>query len=150
MSQLEEVVLERLKVGIAKYITSEMMVDVKPEIWMDACLDSMCVSLHAYIIAEKLQETTQTVTIPLIFSYPSGPWQMFKQKYFPTFLKNIFPVREKMVTKIGTKTVTFTRYATYPKLPIVLPKYSNTLNVIKETIDESDIKEIEIDERDKI
>ncbi len=142
MSQLEKVVLERIEAGIVKYITSEMIVDVKPEIWMGAVLDSMCVSLRAYITAEKLQETTQTVTIPLIFSYPSGPWQMFKQKYFPTFLRNIFPVKEKTITKIGRKTVTFERYATYPKLPIVFPKYSNTLNVIKETIKESDVEEV--------
>ncbi len=141
MSKIEEVLLERIKVGVAKYITNEFMIDVSPKVWLDYEMDRMCMSITAYIAAEKLQKTTQTVRINLDFSYPDGVWQMFKQKYFPTFLKNIFPIKENIITKMGEKTITFTRHATYPKLPLIWPKESQIYHVIKEMISESETKE---------
>jgi hypothetical protein len=136
----EDIILERMKVGIHDWITDELSVQAHPNFWYDHIYRRMCLSIVAYVTSEKLQSTTQTVRISLTFTHPDGPWQTFKDKYFPIWLRNIFPVRMKDDVKTGEKDVTFERYAIYPKLPLAWPKSSEAFHVLHETYSESDTR----------
>ena len=80
----------------------------------DYARNTLLYSLHTLLPAENIKEETHTVTV----KYPETWWQMFKEQYFPTWLK------EKCPIKYGTnaETIKFTAYNLYPKFPSFMPE----------------------------
>lgn len=117
-----EVFFEKLKFGSRRYIGPFTADSLKIETLHDSLADQWLVEIQGYMLAEKLEDHTRTVTISHNFSYPATWWDMFKKQYFPAPMLDRFPVRYKTETKTSKRSVTFKKYATYPHAAIAYPK----------------------------
>lgn len=96
---------------------------------VDAPIETLTTRIIAHWkeLRHKLAEDTYTCH----FYHPATPWQHFKQEYLPKWFVKRYPV----VNKKYTRTVNFTRYATYPMADVKLPKTYGTLfieDIVKE------------------
>lgn len=95
----------------------------------DYARSELIYSLHTLIPSENLKEETHTVTV----EYPASWWQMFKERYFPTWLKMKCPIKYK--TK--AETVTFRAYNLYPKFPAIMPdRCIDAMRTIVKSVDQ--------------
>lgn len=72
------------------------------------------------VLADKIHEDSEKVSFT--WKTPKTVWQMFKERHMPEWFKNRFPVHYD--ENLHTKTVTFKRYATYPKANVKIEKPS--------------------------
>lgn len=90
--------------------------------------DELEYALHTLIPAEEMKEETHTVSV----EYPETLWEMFKEEFFPVWLKRKYPVKYK--TK--KETVRFTAYNLYPEFPVFMPEQcKNGRQVIQKNVE---------------
>lgn len=94
--------------------------------YVDTITRNIVLSLRAGVLADelltekrKLNFTFKTTSI----CYPTW-WEHFKADVFPSWLKRKFPPRLNTTSQIHqrTRTIDFTKYATYPKARVSLPE----------------------------
>ncbi len=107
--ETQRILLEQMKFRISKAISGPMSLNIKADVRYQELTDAMIMELRTNVMSESLQDTTQSVE----FTFPSGVWQHFKQRWFPKWMKRRFPVKATEYTK----NVTFQRMALYPSIP---------------------------------
>lgn len=111
--EFEKVVLTKLKIGLKKIITGQMLHDVNIRFSESIMIDGVILDIQTYVMKEDLKEQTYEFRL----TYPKTWWDGFKEQYFPIWLENIFPV--KYTTH--KEKVKFSAYEVYPNLPKVYP-----------------------------
>jgi hypothetical protein len=106
-SLVNQLMLEKVRVLSQERLSGQLLADLNFESYRDDILGDLVLRLSSYVMAEETNKIKRSL------SYPSNWWQMFKQQYFPEWLKEKFPVKTK------TKSWTVRVMATYPKLPQV-------------------------------
>lgn len=106
------VVLERLRMYASKHVTGQMLKTMTLSTRL-GIFDELVTELVAEVLAEEVDNRSKEVS----FEVPATWWDHFKRDYFPDWLLYKFPIKQKTLSK----TVTFRRLATYPKLPHVYP-----------------------------
>ncbi len=110
----KNIVLERLKRAASSSFNGLALDSLTLNSYQDLVMDRLVYIVEHELPAEELENRSKTLNI----SYPSTWWQMFKEQYFPIWLKERFPIEMKRVSK----KYTFRKLATYPKLPLVFPE----------------------------
>jgi hypothetical protein len=96
---------ERVQMAISRQVL-EYLVD--PSVVIDRNLESIVVDLKAQILAENEPFKTYSV------SWPADWWQHFKERWFPEWLKQRFPVSHEKTA--------IDMFATYPECRQKLPE----------------------------
>jgi len=117
-AQYDELILEKVRIGLSEYISKEQILNFNIEIIGDNLTDSIIFKIRGFLMGEKLREEKRNWRV----SYPSSWWQMLKEQYFPKWLLKKYPVKYT----IKKRKVTFKVYEVYPKLPIAIPKYTDS------------------------
>lgn len=109
---VKKVILERLSCYATQIIdpgTVESFFDVRD----DFVSGNLIATMRGYVWSNEVQNETCSLTV----EYPDGPWQSFKERYFPAWATRRWPVR--LASK--TTTHTFICRATYPNFKHVAP-----------------------------
>lgn len=112
------VALEQRKVVSQLVVTREARLSVSP----DDLTDQLALRLESYVLAEKLVGDTKTVTGHL--SFPSSPWQFFKQRHAGAWWLR-WLVRRRPVALDRhryERDVIFEKYAQYPEATLHTPE----------------------------
>ena len=86
--------------------------------------------LKTMIPAEDVKKQAVVTT----FKYPDGWFEALKEQHFPGWLLDRYPVKYKEVSK----TVIFTAYHVYPKLPMIMPDYGGARQMILNYVPEEE------------
>jgi hypothetical protein len=129
-----ELSLEKIPIALDEYVSREQMLNFEIEKVADDVYDYIIYKFKGFLMGEKLREEKKNWKV----SYPATWWQMFREQYFPKWWVAKFPIRYI----IKKRNVTFKVYELYPKLPIVIPKYTDKHFPIQfcYTEDKGDIK----------
>jgi hypothetical protein len=82
----------------------------------DAYSDKMVMSMKSYIATDEA-EPIEIEIPPFSHSYPRDWWEWFKQRWFPKWLLDKYPVKFVTVERPGD-TVTVTAEMMYPRLTV--------------------------------
>lgn len=116
---IQQIVLERLKVGLQHRVGRHMLESMRPEFVVDHLSGDLTARLEAYVLAEKLPPVELTGREFLTFMSPASPFQHWKRKHeaawWLAWFVRRWPVREDATTRTVTMTVDLTRYRSYPE-----------------------------------
>jgi len=106
---VEEVILHQIQYSCQTFLDGDALADMRLETRPDFVTNNLIASLRTGIWAEEVGKQSKNI----YFKAPENWWQMFKKEYFPEWLKEKFPVKEKYHSRKVTMTVNIA----YPKLP---------------------------------
>ena len=134
MGNIKTVELTKLPIGVSAILDDYVVVKsgLKFESIIDPMLGGMLYQIKTYILAEEIDHRSKEVRFSV--RLPSSWWQHFKYDKFPAWLLHKFPVKYEEYYQV--KTVTFRKYATYPKANILLPDKVGELVRYKSFIEE--------------
>ena len=90
--KIETVVLERLRFCVSASVSRRFLEDLEVDTGFAYLTDTLVAAVKMAIFGRNIQDTVIET-----FEYPASWWQVFKQQYFPVFLKKKFPIR--MISK---------------------------------------------------
>ncbi len=94
MEPKREYILKKIRMGVSKHVSKEFLKNMSFEIRKNKPFDGFLTELRFFLWGRK--EKTEVVEH---FSYPSDWWQAFKERWFPEFLREKFPVEYKYIDK---------------------------------------------------
>ena len=126
--------LTKLPIAVEETLDDYVLVKhgLQIEQFQSEMLRGMVYRIKTYILAEEIDNRKKDVRFK--YSVPSNWWQHFKRDIFPQWLLRRYPVVYVEYYKI--KTVTFRKYATYPKANILFPDKVGDLVRYKSSIEE--------------
>ena len=113
MNEDIEVIVTKIKMASTIYLTDELLLDTECHAVYSEMLKGLLVRLKGYIWGENQE--------PIY--YPVDWWQAVKDRWFPAWLKEQYPVR---YTEISIKVL-------YPELKISMPKEKHSVIIDKYT-----------------
>jgi len=130
--QYNQIVFEELKVGASRAADVGAFVSDRTEMRTSnnvPGLHGMLVEMYTSILSRKLvsdtYQTSKTIEVPATWS------QHLKEAYAPQWILKRYPIKKRDI--VVELSVQFTRYATYPKADVVVPKNMGPL-VIRELV----------------
>lgn len=117
------IILQKHKLNFKYTIPQSMLNRLRITTFVDPICNQYLIDLQTYIaklqedeeVIEEIEEEPQQIVERQheTYNFPKTPWDFFKEKYFPEFLKRIFPVHYKIMmfecvlnTKIINKHIT--------------------------------------------
>ncbi|MCH7549653.1 MAG: hypothetical protein IH969_09000 [Candidatus Krumholzibacteriota bacterium] len=111
----KELVLDRIKIGCETVISGHALNSI--DFNAEKCIADdviRCMTRIEMLGRNEWYSDTKKV----YFSYPDGPWQMFKSRFMPNWFKRIFRVRKRF----ETAEVTFKVCIGFPDIEGIFPK----------------------------
>ena len=122
---VQEIVLERVKLGLEHRVGATVLESMRPEVIIDQLSGEMVYRLRAHVLAEKLPPVEVSDQKSVTFESPASPFQHWKQKHARTWWLAWFvgrwPVRQEATTKTVRMTVNLTKYRSYPEANYAIP-----------------------------
>lgn len=88
MSQIEELVLKKIKFGICQSVSESFLQDIKFETYHNVLSDQLMSQLTYWVLGrETHKQVVDSVT------YPASWKEALKERFYPDFLKKRFPVK---------------------------------------------------------
>lgn len=110
-SQLEKIVLERMKASFGKRLGGFALEKAEVHFIAQEMLNGLDVYFQTQFLTETVGEYSKVVN----FRCPKSWWQFFKMQCFPKWLLRAFPVK----THLQEEVVVFSVKAVYPQLPML-------------------------------
>ncbi len=110
-----EVQLEAIRIGLESRISDEMLLGTSVKVIQDVLYNQVRVAVRGFVWAES--ESVQRTEI----KYPRDWWQAFKERWFPKWLLEKYPVDYHHIT-VDVKAI-------YPDFKQALPEYTSRLIV---------------------
>lgn len=123
---MQRLTFERLKQSMSKTLGYTLLDDLNIRSYEDVGIHGMVIEFTAGVLAQRLADDKYTAHFR--YKVPSSWWQHFKLEKAPKWFVGRYPV--KYDTKHQTRTVKFTRYATYPMANIAIPKDQHTISML--------------------
>ena len=119
LGNIEKVNLIKLPITISEVLDDYVLVKcgLEFESVIEPMLRGMIYRIKTYVLAEEIDNRKKDVKFT--YTIPASWWHHFKKSHFPKWLLKRFPV--KYIEYYKTKTVTFRKYATYPRANILFP-----------------------------
>lgn len=111
--EIKEITLQKIKVARDTYVPKEVLENTSVDFVSDHLRNSYLAHFETWLAAEVKEDDVEVSV-----KYPATCWQMFKEQYFPYWLKKKFPVQYK--TKSEKKHIEMMRV--FPELEIDLKR----------------------------
>lgn len=134
LGNIESIELTKLPIEVSEILDDYVSVKYGLELEriIHPILRGIVYRIKAHILAEEIDNRTKDISFT--YSTPKNWWEHLKLS-LPQWLKNILHP-PKMIEYTKTKTVTFRKYATFPKANILFPDEVGKLIKYKSFIEE--------------